>query len=173
MNMMNYKNKLDVYSAQIVAQYLESKDDFMNLIQVKKLFQNILDRFRINPIPITEETKNLFQCLDTQQLFKEDSKEIVLDEIEILQYNYDIDLMKVLSMLAIHELEEAVIGDLTQFQIDKTKKEELGHNAVKEILKNLMSGKEIEKLISSISFFRNKAKENQGITRKQNSEFRF
>jgi len=73
------------------------------------------------------------------------------------EYNYDIDLMKVLSMLAIHELEEAVIGDLTQFQIDKTVKEELGHNAVKEILKNLMSGKEIEKLI--FEFDERKSKE--------------
>ena len=57
---MNYKNKLDVYSAQIVAQYLKSKEDFLNIIQVKKMYKNLLDRMRINPIPITNETKSLF-----------------------------------------------------------------------------------------------------------------
>ena len=31
------------------------------------------------------------------------------------QYGYDIDIKKVLTMLAIHELEETIIGDLTQF----------------------------------------------------------
>lgn len=35
------------------------------------------------------------------------------------EYNYDIDFLKVLFMLAIHELEEIYIGDLTQFQISK------------------------------------------------------
>lgn len=34
-------------------------------------------------------------------------------------YQYDIDIMKVIYMLAIHELGETIIGDLTQFQISK------------------------------------------------------
>ena len=55
--------KLDVYSIQIVSQYLKTKEDFLNIIQVKKQFQYVLDRFRINPIPITNETKKLFQYL--------------------------------------------------------------------------------------------------------------
>ena len=33
------------------------------------------------------------------------------------EFNYDLDLKKILYMLAIHELEEIVIGDLTYFQI--------------------------------------------------------
>ena len=35
------------------------------------------------------------------------------------EYGYDIDIMKVIYMLAIHELGETVIGDLTQFQISR------------------------------------------------------
>ena len=63
------------------------------------------------------------------------------------QYLYDIDIKKVLTMLAIHELEETIIGDLTQFQIDKNKKEEIGHNAIKKILSQLIQGSTLEELI--------------------------
>jgi len=57
------------------------------------------------------------------------------------EYNYDIDIMKVIFMLAVHEIGEAVIGDLTMFQIDKATKEEEGHKAIKRILKNLVKDK--------------------------------
>lgn len=63
------------------------------------------------------------------------------------QYGYDIDIKKVLTMLAIHELEETIIGDLTQFQIDKKQKEEMGHNAIKKVLNQLIHGDSFEKLI--------------------------
>ena len=63
------------------------------------------------------------------------------------EYKYEIDIRKVLSMLAIHELEETVIGDLTMFQIDKDKKAELGHKAVKDILNKLALGYNFEELI--------------------------
>ena len=33
------------------------------------------------------------------------------------EYKYDIDISKVIFMLAVHELEEIIIGDLTLFQI--------------------------------------------------------
>ena len=39
------------------------------------------------------------------------------------EYKYDIDIMKVIFMLKVHELEEIYIGDLTQFQITKEEKE--------------------------------------------------
>ena len=39
------------------------------------------------------------------------------------QYQYDIDISKVIKMLAVHELEEIFIGDLTLFQISKEEKE--------------------------------------------------
>lgn len=63
------------------------------------------------------------------------------------QFGYNIDIKKVILMLAVHELEEVIIGDLTQFQIDKETKAKIGHRAVKEILSQLSSGQDIEELI--------------------------
>ena len=62
------------------------------------------------------------------------------------EYKYDIDLTKVIFMLAIHELGEIIIGDLTQFQITKEEKEKLEHKAVHDILDSLIDGKYIEDL---------------------------
>ena len=62
------------------------------------------------------------------------------------EYEYDIDLNKVLFMLAIHELGETVIGDLTQFQIDPKSKEKIEHEAVHNILKDILDGEKIEEL---------------------------
>ena len=62
------------------------------------------------------------------------------------EFEYDIDIMKVIYMLAIHELGETVIGDLTQFQIDKIQKEKIEHEAVHKILSSLIDGEQIEKL---------------------------
>lgn len=63
-----------------------------------------------------------------------------------LEYGYDIDIQKVIFMLAIHELGETVIGDLTQFQISKTEKVKIEHEAVHKILCGLMDSKQIEEL---------------------------
>lgn len=63
------------------------------------------------------------------------------------EYKYDIDIMKVIMMLAIHELSETIVGDLVQFDItsaDKLKKE---HEAIHNILSPLVDGKMIEELI--------------------------
>ena len=62
------------------------------------------------------------------------------------EYEYDIDIMKVIYMLAIHELGEIVIGDLTQFQISKEEKEKIEHDAVHKVLESLINKKEIEEL---------------------------
>lgn len=62
------------------------------------------------------------------------------------EYQYDVDIMKVIFMLAVHELGEAVIGDLTQFQISKQEKEKLEHEAVHRILDDLLDGNQIEQL---------------------------
>ena len=66
--------KLDPYHLQIVAHYFKFKSDFLNVIQIKKQYQYLLDRFRINPIPITKHTKKLFKCLDTQQFFTSENE---------------------------------------------------------------------------------------------------
>lgn len=63
------------------------------------------------------------------------------------QYNYPVDIKKVLSMLALHELEEVAIGDLTQFEIDSTSKQIKGHLAIKQLLKNLAQCDNLESLI--------------------------
>ena len=73
------------------------------------------------------------------------------------EYQYDIDIMKVIFMLAIHELGETVIGDLTMFQISKEEKEKIEHEAVSNILGNLLEGKIIEELF--LEFDEGKTKE--------------
>jgi len=62
------------------------------------------------------------------------------------EYQYDIDMMKVIYMLAIHELGETIIGDLTQFQISSEDKEKIEHQAVHNILDGMIDGAEIERL---------------------------
>ncbi len=62
------------------------------------------------------------------------------------EYQYDVDIMKVIYMLAVHELGETIIGDLTQFQISKEEKEKLEHEAVHRILSGLLDGKQTEEL---------------------------
>ena len=62
------------------------------------------------------------------------------------EYQYDIDIKKVLMMLAIHEIGETVIGDLTQFQISKEEKEKIEHAAVHNILSGLLNSSDIESL---------------------------
>lgn len=63
------------------------------------------------------------------------------------EYKYDIDIKKVIFMLAIHELEETVIGDLTFKQISSEDKKIIGHEAVEKILSGLLSGEEIKEII--------------------------
>ena len=62
------------------------------------------------------------------------------------EYQYDINLEKVILMLAIHELGETVIGDLTQFEIDSESKEIIEHKAVHTILYGLIDGEKLEEL---------------------------
>ena len=64
------------------------------------------------------------------------------------EYEYDIDIMKVIFMLAVHELGEIVIGDKTMFEISKEEKEKIEKEAVHEILCGLLDGKEIENLFT-------------------------
>ena len=73
------------------------------------------------------------------------------------EYKYDIDIMKVIYMLAIHELGETIIGDITLFQMNKEEKESIEHEAVHNILKDLVDGEEIENLF--LEFDEHKTKE--------------
>ena len=63
------------------------------------------------------------------------------------EYQYDIDIYRVIYMLAVHELEEIYIGDLTQFEVSREEKKKIGHKAVSEILACLIDRREIESII--------------------------
>lgn len=73
------------------------------------------------------------------------------------EYQYDIDIKKVIIMLAVHELEEIVIGDLTQFQISKEEKIKIGHEAIEKVLSGLIEKDNIMNLI--LEFDERKSKE--------------
>ena len=62
-------------------------------------------------------------------------------------YGYDLDLKKVIMMLAVHEMEEILMGDLTLFDIDRDIKGVIGHKAVEAALKNFVNKDEIRALI--------------------------
>ena len=71
----------------------------------------------------------------------------------------DIDIYKVIMMLAIHETEEAYIGDLTLFDISKEEKEKIGHEKIHEFFSEFTNGQEFEKTI--LEFDERKTKEAQ------------
>ena len=73
------------------------------------------------------------------------------------EYQYNIDISKVICMLAVHELEEIYIGDLTLFQISKEEKEKLGHAAIIKVLDGLLEKEQIINLI--LEFDERKTKE--------------
>lgn len=73
------------------------------------------------------------------------------------EYQYDIDIEKVILMLAVHELEEIMIADLTLFQITKEEKEKRGHIAIEKVLDGLLDKEKIKQLI--IEFDEKKTKE--------------
>lgn len=63
------------------------------------------------------------------------------------EYEYKIDLYKVILMLAVHELEEIYIGDLITWEISQEEKNEKGHIAIENILSPLKIGHQIKDLI--------------------------
>ena len=62
------------------------------------------------------------------------------------EYDYELDISKVLYMLAVHELGEILIGDLTPFEITKEEKIKIEHEAVHKVLGKLVNAEKIESL---------------------------
>ena len=62
------------------------------------------------------------------------------------EFEYDIDIMKVIYMLAIHELGETIIEDIPPFKMSASEKERIEHEAVHKILKDLLDGEQIEEM---------------------------
>jgi len=115
---------------------------------------------------LCNKLKNVIRTGWTEWHVKKDRLESVAEHIYGVQmlalamkseYQYDIDIQKVIYMLAVHELEEIYIGDLTIFQIDKEEKEKLGHIAINKVLNNLLDKETIINLI--LEFDERKTKE--------------
>lgn len=67
------------------------------------------------------------------------------------EYDYDLDLSKVILMLAVHELEEIIIGDLTPWNITPNDHSEKGRAAIQLILKDLIKKDQIKALIDEFN----------------------
>ncbi len=63
-----------------------------------------------------------------------------------LEYDYDVDLMKVIMMLAVHELEEVAMGDIIPFEMSLEEKKARGQAVVAEMLGGLQGGDKIQEL---------------------------
>ena len=120
----------------------------------------------INYYVLCNKLKNVIRTGWTSWNVKRDRIESIAEHVYGVQmlalamyseYQYDLDIKKVIYMLAIHEIGETVIGDITQFQMNKEEKEKLEHEAVHKILNGLLNGKEIENLF--LEFDSHKTKE--------------
>lgn len=63
-----------------------------------------------------------------------------------LEYGYEIDLMKVIMMLAVHELEEVAMGDIIPFEMTLEEKKARGRAVVAKMLNSLQDGEKIQRL---------------------------
>ena len=64
------------------------------------------------------------------------------------EYEYDIDLKKVMAMLIVHETEEIIISDIAPFDgVSQEEKRRMGHEAIKKIFSILKKGYTYEELI--------------------------
>ncbi len=64
------------------------------------------------------------------------------------EFDYNIDIKKVVTMLAVHEVEEIVISDITPFDgVSKDEKMRIGHEAVEKIFAPLKKGLDYQSLI--------------------------
>ena len=73
------------------------------------------------------------------------------------EYDFNIDLMKVIKMLVIHELEEIEIKDFTPFdKISNEEKRRIGKVAVEDVLKDLTKKEELIELVEEFENMKTK-----------------
>ena len=73
------------------------------------------------------------------------------------EYDFNVDLMKVIKMLVIHELEEIKIKDFTPFdKITNEEKRKIGKVAVEDVLKDLTKKEELIELIEEFENMKTK-----------------
>ena len=65
--------------------------------------------------------------------------------------NYKLDIMKVIYMLAIHEVEEIELGDLAFYEITKEDKRTKGRESVDYVLKDFLKKEEITNLLEEFN----------------------
>ena len=63
------------------------------------------------------------------------------------EYDFSLDYDKIINMLLLHETEEIIIGDKTEWDITPEEKKARGKAAVKEVLSGLHNEKELHELI--------------------------
>ena len=80
--------KLDSYSILIVSKYLETKQDFINLISVRKSFRLTTEKLRFNPISISSLT--LFPLIQTLYLYDQEDKIIESNQLNKIIATYPI-----------------------------------------------------------------------------------
>ena len=83
---MSEPKKVDNYSILIVAKYLQTSQDYINLVCVCKNFKKTLKKFRYNPIPV--HNTNLFPLMQTQFLYSPYEKRI--EDVELYQICYPV-----------------------------------------------------------------------------------
>ena len=89
---MNQPKKVDNYSILIVAKYLQSQEDYINLVCVCKNYKKTLKKFRYNPIAV-HNTK-LFPLMQTQYIYTETEKKI--EDVELYRICYPVSYHKYL-----------------------------------------------------------------------------
>lgn len=112
-----------------------------NIIKYYKLCTKLKDTIRKGPI-VWNANRSRTESV-AEHIYGVEMLAIVI----YYEFNYDLDLSKVLFMIAIHELEEIEIGDLAFFETTKENKLAAGKKATDLILQNLLCKEEITKLL--------------------------
>lgn len=112
-----------------------------NIIEYYKLCTKLKDTIRKGPI-VWNANRSRIESV-AEHIYGVEMLAIVI----YYEFNYDLDLYKVIFMLAIHELEEIEIGDLAFFETTKENKLAIGKKATDLILQNLLCKEEITKLL--------------------------
>ena len=89
---MNKPKKVDNFSILIVAKYLQSPQDYINLVCVCKNYKKTLKKFRYNPIPV--HNTNLFPLMQTQYIYNPSDKWI--DDVDLYKICFPIPYNKYL-----------------------------------------------------------------------------
>ena len=90
---MNTKKKVDNYSILIVANYLQSKEDYINLICVCKNFKKTLKKMRYNPISVT--STKLFPYMQTHYIYDRKDR-ILTKEVDAVKVCFPVPYSEVL-----------------------------------------------------------------------------